>query len=230
MKESINRITLGIRHRRSFRVPEVAGAIVDYIIYDSSSPFEANFFQATDTLLDNFENKGRILIGKDSKSSIVVDTDNLVFNLASDNFDDSISKIKTQFIPFFKKIFKEFKLENINRVGMVFEFKFSDGEKINQFVKTLTQDSFSNTDRFDLRFSQKETDTMSVVKRDLVDYKNNIVVLSKTADGVVLKFDYQFHYSPEIGSINDLDFDKFVEAATERLESKIFKWLKQNEK
>ena len=208
---------------------EIAGTVMDNIVYDKSSPFESRFFQATDILLDNFENKGRILIGKDQKSSVVVDIDNVVINLASDNFDEAVTKIKSEIIPFFKKIFKDFKIENTNRVGMVFEFKFPNTEQINEIVNVMTKSTFTKAEYFDLRFSQKDTDQLSSIKKELLDYANSIILISKIKDDIIVKFDYQFYYSPEINSINDVDFDKFIETATSALEKKLFKWFEKTD-
>lgn len=226
MKEKISRISIGIRHQRSFRLPEIAGSIVDYII--SSSPFGKDFFQASDTILNGFESRGRILIGADDgASSMVIDTDSIILNLKSENFDVDLARIKSELVPFIKKIFTKFSIENINRVGLVFEFQKLSSDQVNEITKTITTDTFSHSDIFQLRFSQKDADIMSMVKKDILDYANNIIAVSKnTENEVFAKFDYQFYYSPEISKIDDVDFDQFIDAASDRLAKKFFNWMK----
>ena len=227
MKEKIYLVSIGIRHRRYFRMSEIAGSIVDYIVQSPSSPFGKDFFQSSDTLLNGFESKGRILIGADNGSSIVVDTDSFILNLETDDLDKMLGRIKTDFLPFIKKIFREFKINNINRTGIVFEFKDFDVEKINDISKKITSDSFYKSDIFQLRLSEKDVDIMSLVKKEIYDYANQIISISKNEEGKVLgKFDYQFYYSPEINSIEDIDFNKLIDTASERLKSKFLNWLK----
>ena len=43
MKDKIKKIVIGIRYRRSFRVPNIVGEIVDQVLHDDDSPFKSNF-------------------------------------------------------------------------------------------------------------------------------------------------------------------------------------------
>jgi succinate dehydrogenase flavin-adding protein (antitoxin of CptAB toxin-antitoxin module) len=210
-------------------MPEISGSIIDYIIHNQNSPFINGFWKLSDALLDNFENKGRILIAENT-SSISVDIDGLILNFVSTDFDKDIKRIKEEIIPFFKQIFKEFDIENINRIGMVFEFENKDQNAIEKMVSTLTNSRFSKADRFDLVFSQKDQDMRSLVNQKIFDYANNIIRIRKLKDNIVATFDFQFYYDPEVNSIEDIEFDEFIKIAIEHLDKDFWLWYQKNEK
>ena len=107
MKDNIKQISLGIRHRREFRIPEIAGEMVDRFLNDRESPFDREIFFPTEPLVENLENKGKKLFGKEG-NSVVVDYDSVILNLNSENIEDGLKKIEDTYIPYFKKVFKEY--------------------------------------------------------------------------------------------------------------------------
>ncbi len=44
LTKSIIGLTIGIRFSRSFRVPDIAGEVIDHILNSSNSPFGTTFF------------------------------------------------------------------------------------------------------------------------------------------------------------------------------------------
>lgn len=228
MKDKISTISLGIRYRRSFRIPEIAGSVIDFVV-NSQSPFKSKFFTRTDSLIDNLENKGRVLLAEDDKTTFSIDVDNIILNLATDDFENEIKRLKEEIVPFIKKIFKEFEIRNVERIGIVFQFTEENGGVIEQFVKKITGGTFSEVDRFGMRFTKRDKDLTALVKRDLLDFVNYIVSVSRNDKETSVKFDYQFYYSPEIANIEDVDFNNFIDIAQEKLDSKFLNWYKKDE-
>lgn len=226
MEEKISKVVLGIRYKRTFRIPEISGSIIDYVINDSSSPFKGDFFQTTDALIDNFENKGRVLQSKKG-SSIVIDIDNFILNFKIGDFKSDLGRIKSKIIPFIKKIFNKFEIKDISRVGFVFEFTDKDKDIPDRIIKNITNNNCSNIDKFVLRFSEKDTYAPSFLKKNLLDYVNKIFIMTQTEKGFNVKFDYQFYYLPVISFIDDINFNDFIDLTLEKF--KALNWYKQDE-
>lgn len=199
---------------------EIAGAISDYVVYSSSSPSGADFFTKTDGLIENFETLGRVIVGRDGLSSLAINIDSLVLNIAVDDLDEGIRKIEAEMVPFLKEIMKKFDIGYVNRVGTVFEFESDNVQKTNKVSSKTTGGTFDSPENFALRFSQREKDLTSYARRDILDYVNYIFTAYKKDDKDVVKFDYQFYYKPELKSVNEVDFKAFLETAKSKFESK----------
>ena len=64
MLNTITNITIGIRYARSFRILDVAGEVIDDILYSSDSPFGVKFFpKITEDI-----NRERILYNPETKN------------------------------------------------------------------------------------------------------------------------------------------------------------------
>jgi hypothetical protein len=226
MEKPLVGIALGIRHRRSFHIPEIVGAIIDDITSDEGSPFHKDLFYRTDPLTDGLETKGRLLIGNDDSSSLAIDIDSVVYDTKTDNLQTTVSQLKDTYIPYLmKNVFGKYKIENINRLGIVFTFLEKDTSKVDTLIGEFTNDTFVKPEHLELRFSEKDVAMASLVKKDILDYTNAIVTLQKRDNGVLSKFDYQFYYAPEIQSVNDVDFTAFLNAAQAEIKSRFFKWI-----
>jgi hypothetical protein len=135
MKEMVVEVALGVRHRRSFHVPEIVGSVVDHIINDNASPFHKTIYNRTDALMDGFENRGRVLISRDEASTLAIDIDSVVFDTKCDNLAKTIDEIKETHIPYLaKNVFARFKIENINRLGIVFTFLEKDTSRLDKLI------------------------------------------------------------------------------------------------
>lgn len=229
MELNIKKISFGIRHRRTFRIPEIAGGIIDHIVHDDGSPFNLDYYEKTNAILDNAgENKGRILVDKGGENSLVVDVDSVILNLAAEDIDSTLKEIKERYLPYItKNIHKEFNIKNFNRIGVVYEYEIT-GEP-NYLISKLTNNTFSNAQTGLFRFSSKETDQKSQVMQKLLDYKNYLVAIGFDEDTLQAKFDYQFYFQPEIGSVGDIDFSGFIDESKSKLESKFLPWLNYEE-
>jgi len=222
------KISVGIRHRRLFRMPEIAGSIIDNVVRDDSSPF-SKIFTRTDAILDERrENKGRIIRDNEGLNSLVVDIDSVIINLSTDDIDVTLEKIKNSYLPYIvKNIHKKYDIDNINRIGVVYEYEIKGDP--NFLVQKITNSSIDGVQNFEAQFSSKDKDVRSLVMKDLLDYKNYIIGIAVDEENFLAKFDYQFYFLPEIKSISDIDFEGFFKESKEKLEAKFHSWI-QNEK
>ncbi|MCH7883392.1 hypothetical protein IIA95_03190 [Patescibacteria group bacterium] len=229
MKLEIKKISLGLRHRRTFRISEIAGSVIDYIVHDNASPFNLDYYKKTNAILDNFgENKGRILLDERGDNSLVVDIDSVILNLTTEVIDDTLKEIKEKYLPYItKNIHKKFEIKNFNRLGIVYEYEIT-GEP-NHLISRLTNSTFFNAQTGLFRFSTKEIEQKSQIMQKLLDYKNYLIAIGFDEDTLKAKFDYQFYFQPEIGSTGDIDFDRFIDESKNKLETKFLSWLNNEE-
>ncbi len=220
MEKSIHKITIGIRYRRSFRIPDISGKVIDYILHDDKSPFRENFFQE----VGETSEKGKILVSE-KKDFLSIDIDSLILSLNTNNLESALTKIKDSYFPYFTdSIFKEFEIENINRLGIIFEHRLEKLDSIDKMTKELSLNEISAPDNFELRFSKKLPTTAGLISKNIVDFYNTIFTYQKNSKGIDIKLDYQLYFSPEIGSIQDVEFNKFIDSAKSYLLGKFYKW------
>src|SRR4051794_36404288 len=162
MEKDISVISLGIRHRRSFRIPEIAGQIIDDIAHDESSPFNKLIFNQTDTIIDGLENKGRILASDDGITSLVIDIDSVVLTLKCADIGTTTQELEKKYIPYLAKhIFTQFHIEYINRLGIIYDFQTNSRNIGNAIISNATAGIFSSPEQMQLRFSEKALDVKS---------------------------------------------------------------------
>ena len=224
MKDKIKKITIGIRYRRSFRVPNIIGDIIDQILHDNESPFKSGFFNE----IGEIGTRGQILIGKDG-NTLSVDFDSIILTLSNENLDNTLSQIKEVFYPYIMKLLENNNIHNFNRIGIIFDHQLDESKMIDKIVSNLSFFDIESPDNLQLRFSKKLSDAMSDIKKDLVDYYNTIFIYQKNLDGLNIKLDYQVYFNPEISSINDVAFNSFVDSAVGYLTNKFYKWSNEKE-
>jgi|GEM_PF-2760596 len=229
MEIKIKKISLGLRHRRMFRIPEIAGGVIDKVIHDSQSPFNKENYERTDALLDNRgENKGRVLVDASGDNSLAIDIDSVIFNTTTDDIDATLKELTDTYIPYItKNIHKDFTIENFNRIGIVYEFSVTGDPA--ELLSRITNGNFTSAQNGLFKFASKEVDSRSRVMKDLLDYKNYLIAIGFDEDTFLAKFDYQFYFDPEIKSTGDIEFKAFLDESKQKLDSKFLNWLKVDE-
>ena len=224
MKDKIKKIVVGIRYRRSFRIPSIVGYIVDQILHDNDSPFGLNFFDE----VGEMGSRGQILIGKNN-NTLSVDFDSIILTLSTDNLDNTLNQIKNTYYPYMAKLLKNNNIYNFNRIGVMFDHQVEELKIINEIVGNLSSSKITSPDNLQLRFSKKLPDVMSDIKKNLVDYYNAIFIYQKNSDGLNVKLDYQVYFHPEIANIADVEFDNFIKSSIEYLTNNFYKWNNEKE-
>jgi len=216
MDKDITHITLGIRHRRTFGLAQKAGDIVDHVLYDPDSPFNTNFFP------NYFETAsgGRMVGNEETGESFAVDSDSVVLRLVVKNFDKGYLDFKNIHLPYINKVFTVFGIENINRIGIVFEHNLRSAPTIDKVISAFTSGEVQEPNTFSFKFAKKYPTIESHAKKDIVDYYNAICSFETQNGFLVAKLDYQAYFDPEYKSINDIDFNSFLIRAEKYLHTK----------
>lgn len=220
MEDKIIKITVGIRFRRSFRVSDISGQIIDYFLRDESSPFkDIAFDKVGDT-----GNRGKVLVDEKG-NTLSIDIDSLILSVNTSNLELTLKKFKDVYFPYFEKgVFKTFSIENFNRLGIIFEHQLESDSLINKAIKTLSSDKIEVPDNCEIRFSKKIPNTKSLINKDIIDFLNVIFTYNKNSKGLNIKLDYQLYFNPEVAKANDLGFNGFIDSAGDFLRQNFYKW------
>ena len=220
MEDKINRITIGIRFRRSFRITDISGKVVDSLLHDENSPFSENFFKE----VGETTSKGKILLSE-KQDFLSIDIDSLVLSLNTNNLESTLEKIQNVYFPYFSKvIFNEFEIYNVNRLGIIFEHKVENLSSVDEIIKKLSSNKIEVPDNLELRFSKKLPTNVGLITKDVIDFYNAIFTYQKNSSGLDVKLDYQLYFSPEIATIEDVEFGKFVDSAKNYLKNNFYNW------
>jgi len=228
VQDKISEINIGIRFARSFRVLDMSGEIIDNILTDPDSPFDVDYFPKfkEGTLREKIllNNKG---------DKITLTSDDFVFTLnINKDFDNKNKFITNEFFRYLYKLFDMFSIENISRVGILFNCNLDkNDDQINQLVKNITNDSVQVAQSFNLAFSQKKKADIGFLKSGVGDYVNTIYILERennteeTSEDLLFKFDYQKYYIPNLTSLKSGKIEEQFKDATASLDTSYVKWI-----
>jgi len=216
----IQRYTIGIRYRRSFRVADISGDILDEILYGEGSVLKDRFESSSESLREkSLEN---------SKNEYVrITTTDIIFSLKVTSLDgDPMSEIRL-ILPFVENIFKKFQIQNIYRVGVIFQTLEKRTKTIEEIVKKYTNQSIDMIDTGILRFSKKIKDPMVKVKK-VLDYKNVIYEIACDEKNIEESLDFQKFFNPLKEDIRDAKLAGVLEEAYQYLLNENNSWLMKN--
>ena len=226
MNKIIKNITIGIRHKRIFKIRDNFGKFIDCILHNSDSPFSNKYFPLIDEKVSN-----SVVLHNENNEYFQINTDDFILSLnIEDDLKKSILHIADDILPFIKKrIFNVTKIDDISRVGIVFSLEFFSEDKINKLISYFTEKNIESVNNFEMRFTKKLLVNESLIKKGVNDYINVVYTLIKKKDKMLVNFDYQRYFKPELKDINDFDISKFVNLAVENLEDTYNNWLKNYE-
>ena len=221
-ESKINKLTLGIRFVRAYKLLDNWGLVIDNLLNQESSFFDDDFFPKVSSRND-FE---KMLINPDTDDYLKITPHDIVFsyNLKEEEgfetqFEWFQTVIKKEII---NNIIKEFKVKNFKRVGLVFEHDFDTKNEINELVNALF-----NTDIIepkDIRFSARTPANIEVMlDKNKNDYINRIYNITTTQDGNnIISFDYQYYFEPEIKDFSLFNIERFFKASKTSLTQSIY--------
>ena len=221
MKEKIIFITLGIRYKRSFRIPETSGEIMDEILYNDSSPFFDQYFK----ILRN-DGRNEKMVENDSGEYLRINTDDLIIRIAvKNNFDYKIKELKEKIIPFLEKnIFDKFSIRNIARFGVIYSYQIDNKINLNKAIGVLSSGAIESPDATSVSFSKKLA-TSDSVKKDINDYINTIYNLNQSNKDYFAELDYQYYYDPTCDTFTECDLPSKLDNSLKFAENNFHIWL-----
>lgn len=227
LQNNIIGITIGIRFARSFRIPDISGNIIDNILYSEKTPFGTKFFPK----VQENSNREKTLYNPKTSEYLRINTDDLILGIEIDNdFQKKFDWLKTDVLNYFKEtLFREYKIQNIRRVGIIFSHKISKNKKLNEAVSLITDKNLDDVDNISISFSKKLVATESLYRKGVNDYKNTIYNFDEMKEAIYSALDYQYYFEPAIEDLRECFTDKIFDDAKSFLENNYYKWLSKYE-
>lgn len=215
MNKKIHKISIGIKYARTFKLQSVSGDIIDFCL----DKFANLGFEKMNGIDKSFvlisTNEGEI------NNSLSVSIDNIVLSRVVSSINDD--EIKKDFATL-KEIFSEFKIRNIDRIGIVLEYEVS-GYKV--FQKELLHESDFNT--IEIRTSKNIDDRKNIHVLKIDNHNYDKVIFSFTKDEKeYISFDYQSHYSPVYSKLSDINFEDLLKKSKLYIDNNIKSWEKES--
>lgn len=222
---NISRLTLGIKFDKSFRVLDIAGKIVDTIVYGQESPFDSDRFP----LILEGQMKGKVLRNDVTDEHLSITDDNIILSICVDkDYSKKMVWLKEEVVPFLEKsIFKNHRIENINRIGFIFHHKLENLNKLKTKIKELgDSDENFEPENINLIFSKKMRAPEVVYNKDITDYRNAIFTLRETKDSsLIAEMDFQHFFIPPTAELGDCEVGKILTDAENYLKSVFYSKL-----
>lgn len=217
------KIIVGIRHKRLFRVSDLLGEIVDRLIpLQGYGPFPGKCFER----IGRPDGMSIVLNDKEDTISVNCNIDGVILTcdmdaepkLTIDDIKEMFSQIVNTVLPITSGA------ESINRIGIINQFIFPDYKNASETIYTnlLQLDLKGIPDTLSLRFALKNPTTEAIVSpEEKKDYKNVIIqvnsdksenIESKPPDIIRLSVDYQIYFEPARSFKNVLIENHFNEA------------------
>lgn len=145
-------------------------------------------------------------------------------NISEDYIKKVNSKFKEQIID---QILKEFKITQINRIGHIRKYLFTEKDFSKLFLKKTLGDYFPDINDISLRFSKKLPKQMSLIKDGVNDYINVIYQIVKKADRneLFISTDYQLYYLPYLERASQIEYEQFINGLEGYNKGEYLNWI-----
>jgi len=206
----------GIRIVKSFSIEDKLGAIIDEILYSDKSEFNEKIF--TDL---NENHNTKVLFNRNVEGNrFTITPRDFIFDYNIQNsFDSEYQKYLDSYVEVItKRIFSNFKINNIARFGFIIKSDLDDKDQLLQEVSEIIKKHKGMDDSLSLRFNVVTKKPLKM-NNDFIteDYDNEIITYNKQNPTSPLSFsvDYQKYFKPELNIIDDAtqDFATFCNNA-----------------
>jgi hypothetical protein len=223
LQKNIIGITFGIRFARSFRIPDISGCIMDNILYSENTPFGTKFFPN----LQEISSREKTLYNSETSEYLRINTDDLILGIKIDNdFQKKFDWLKIDVFKYFSNtLFREYEIQNIRRVGIVFSHKLSKNKKLNEAISLISGNTINSADNINISFSKKIGAIEALYRKNVTDYKNTIYNFNEVKEAIHAALDYQYYYEPAIQDLRECFVDKILDDAKVFLENNYYTWL-----
>jgi len=228
LNDSLVGIAIGIRFRANFSIEDKLGEIVDKILYNKNSYFNPSVFP---TVYNNVNEK--TLINEITNDHMLINNSNIIleinfgpkFKLADQ--DEILKRFDDEII---QGIVKDFKISQINRLGLIKRYLFNDKSLGESFIKKTIGQNLDGVKDINLRFSKKFPVPESMVKKDIYDWHNAIFNVIKKSDQeeLFMSIDYQKYFEPFLPSAHEVKFSLFSNQVQGYNKGKYLDWVNSN--
>lgn len=220
MLEKVDKIIIGIRLSKSFRIVDITGELSDEILYSKDSPFK-DIYES----LGNANTFERVLKDENEENSFKISPTDMIVTIAvKDNFEDVFKRIDNEILPFIEKsIFKKFNIKNVMRLGIVYSHTVNEYHKIDAITKLVTNNGITEPNNFRLSFSKKKSSGSTMLEKN--NYTNTIYTIEQNEDKFTISLDYQDYFQPIVEDIRDCNSKSFLKDSHTYLTKKFYTWV-----
>lgn len=227
MIKTVNVITIGIRFGKSFRIPDIAGEMVDDLLYKTNSPFNPKIFPK----INETPHREKILFNGKTKNSLNILMEDIILTWHVDDFENDFMYLRDKVIPYFTNVFfQKYKIINIRRIGIIFGHKLESLSKLDKVVEEFSEKNIEKPNSVQLNFSKKIPVVEASYKKGVEDYINVIFTVTKDGDDIFADLDYQLYFEPALGDIRDGNAVEFLKNANSFLINDFHSWIGKYDK
>jgi aryl carrier-like protein len=213
-KSYIKKIVIGIRFKKTFRLLDNAGSIVDTVLSDEY--FDTKYY----TNCDLSHPDQKVLYNKEKHNTLKILASDIILehNIETSNFKKEFNNVIKHYNSMIKKVLHEFEIKNIMRLGLVFEHEYDDSVFTDKILSKVVNSEFAQPKS--IRFAYNKPVQDSLLKKGLDSFYNVIVSTSVNDDGSGLfSYDFQLYLKPTIEVITQIHFQNdLIQAGLKSLE------------
>lgn len=221
-------IAIGIRYRANFSIEDQLGKIVDQILYNKNSSFDATIFPLVQNNVSD-----KTLFNEKTGDSLLINNSNLILEI---NFGGSFEKKDyASIIENFNKeliegVLKNYKITEINRAGIIKRYLFNVEDLAKSFINKTIGNTIDGINDINLRFSKKFPVQESLIKKEVYDYHNAIFNIIKKADRdeIFMAIDYQKYFEPFLTTASQIEFLEFSKIVDKFNTGHYVEWINKN--
>ncbi len=218
-------MAIGLKFGANFKVEDRLGAIFDYILYKQGSFFNPKRFPHS----VNVNLGEKILENQTTGDTLRINNSNII---ATIHFKDNKLTAEDIFKGFendiIKGVVKKFKIEKIDRLGVVFYHGFQNENFVNNIISKFDKTLDDNLDEFNVRFAKTLPSNDATTKRNVNDYDKVIrtVDTNKSTGKATITVDYQRYFRPNIMIGDKFNTSSFYSIANNYRQNKFSEWCK----
>lgn len=225
--KDVKLLIIGFRFDKAFRLGDILGQIIDHILNDSSSPFDAQYFPQ----ITELGNQDRTLHHPETGCFLKLTPSDIIYrhSIPSEktNFNNEFKWFKEDAVAFLVEgVLDYFKIRNIHRIGMMYshiiELK-SFASSILSKVMVEPKDDTPNADQFILTFGNKDVTAEGLIKKNVNDYLSRITSIKQIVnDSYDITLDYQYYFNPKCSTCGEWKINTFIDASLSHLSNKFY--------
>jgi hypothetical protein len=222
--DKVKGITIGIRYQRSFRIPDIAGEMVDDVLQNKKSPFGIELFDG----IQETSTREKVLFKRSTNEYLRLNTDDLILGIrVTGNFDKKYDWLKKRVIPYFEsELFYKFNIKNIQRLGIILHHELKEYKPLNDAISTLTTKKMvRDIEDINISFSRKIDAVEALIRKGVEDYRNTIYNLTEINNILNADLDYQYYFKPALEDLRDGKPEQILKDAKDYLTDNFYKWL-----
>ena len=138
----------------------------------------------------------------------------------NEEYDQFFNRFNNFIVP---SIIEEYNIRDFSRIGIVYNFEFTDKEIYDKCLKNIINNKFSNVNS--IRFSEKDTTEKGRLFKETNDYINKLYSLTITNDIAMFSYDYQYYFNPLKSIFKQCEMEKIIEKSKISLKNDILKLI-----